>query len=477
MNTDVSRTWFRTIVRVFVLIVGLVSFWQPARAQELMTMPEVEPFATQEPFLPPPVVSQENCAAVAKNDDIWTRPNFTGDWHGLRPALKDSGITFSGKLTQFEFGLSGGINKPTLPILGHGDTSAYTGRGQYLAMLDLDKLFGVPKGKFLIQFENWFGKYGNISLGAGTFAPPVFSAFLPPAPSDPGTPFLTNFLWLQPLSERLIVFAGKRRVVGTFDQDIFAGGDGTDQFVNQVFNANPAFLLGLPFTSFGAGFKSPQEWGSFSGFIQDPTDRTTEYFQFDSMFSKGVIVGGELRLKTNFFNLPGEQHVGGVWKHVPETNLSFAEPPPGVYPQPVVPGFPTLNDSYTLYYGFDQYLVRYTKGDRGWGLFGHAAITDGNPNPVKYFLSTGIGGYSPFGQKRGDTFGAGWYLNGASTEFGPLPTALFGPRNGTGVELYYNFQVTPSINLTPDIQFIRPGTGAIATDFAYAYGVRLNVRF
>ena len=91
MNTDVPRTWILTIVRAFVLIVGLVSFWQPARAQELMTMPEVEPFATQESFLPPPVVSRDNCAAVAKNDDIWTRPNFTGDWHGLRPALKDSG--------------------------------------------------------------------------------------------------------------------------------------------------------------------------------------------------------------------------------------------------------------------------------------------------------------------------------------------------------------------------------------------------
>jgi carbohydrate-selective porin OprB len=178
MITGVPCTRLRTTVRVVILSVGLLLLSPKTQAQELLTMPEAEPFATQEPFLPSPVVSQGNCAAIAKNDDIWTRPNFTGDWHGLRPALKDSGITFSGKLTQFEFGLSGGINKPTLPILGHGDTSAYTGRGQYIAMLDLDKLFGVPKGKLIIQFEDWFGKYGNVSLGAGTFAPPVFSAFL-----------------------------------------------------------------------------------------------------------------------------------------------------------------------------------------------------------------------------------------------------------------------------------------------------------
>jgi porin len=462
-------------LRFCVLVVLSCLCWQPASAQ-VDPGPAAESVEGQEP-VSTWEAPQDLSVAVDSNDDFWTRPTLTGNWFGLRPSLQESGVTFVGKLTQFGFGIAGGINKPTLPILGQGDSSAYTGRGQYAAILDLDKLVGLPKGKFLIQFENWFGQFGNVSLGAGTFAPPVFPALLPPAPNDPGSLFLTNFVWTQPLSERLVVFAGKRRLVGTTDQDIFAGGDGTDQFVNQALIANPAFLLGLPFTSFGAGFVSPQKWGSFSGFVHDPTDRTTDYFQLNNMFSQGVIIAGEVRLKTNFFNLPGEQHVGGVWKHVPQTNLAFQEPPPGVYPEPTVPGFPTLDNMYTIYYGFDQYLVRFPDSDRGWGVFGHAAITDGNPNPVKYFLSTGLGGYSPFGKQRGDTFGIAWYLTGASTAFGPLPTALFGPRNGTGVELYYNFQLTPWLNLTPDIQFIRPGTGAIATNSAFVYGIRLNTRF
>jgi porin len=141
-----------------------------------------------------------------------------------------------------------------------------------------------------------------------------------------------------------------------------------------------------------------------------------------------------------------------------------------------VPGFPTISDSYTIYTGFDQYLVQFRgKEKRGYGLFGRASISDGNPTPIRYFLSTGIGGYSPLNQKRGDTFGVGWYYVGASNEFGPLPQAIFGPRDGTGVEAYYNFQVTPMINITPDVQYIHPEASAIADD-AFVYGVRMNIK-
>jgi porin len=252
---------------------------------------------------------------------------------------------------------------------------------------------------------------------------------LPPAPTDEGVPYITNFLWTQPLSEGLVVFAGKKDVLGAADQDEFAGGDGTDQFVNQAFIANPAFLLGLPYTSFTAGAVMPREWGVLSTFVYDPQDRTKDFFRVDDLFSKGVIVGGEVKVNTNFFGLPGDQHVGGMWKHVKLTDLSFAEPPPGVYPEPTVPGFATLNDSYTIYYGFDQYLQVYSedKPKRGYGLFGRASISDGNPTPLRYFLSAGIGGHSPICQERGDTFGVGWYYVGASNEFGPLPQAVFGP--------------------------------------------------
>ena len=122
--------------------------------------------------------------------------------------------------------------------------------------------------------------------------------------------------------------------------------------------------------------------------------------------------------------------------------------------------------------------MRFTENpDRGWGLFGRASISDGNPNPVRYFLSAGLGGFSPLGQRRGDSFGVGWFLTGASNQFGPIPTAIFGPRNGMGAELFYNVQLTPWLNITSDVQWIRPSAGNLATDNAFVYGLRVNLTF
>lgn len=406
---------------------------------------------------------------------LGNRPTLTGDWFGYRSCLQQSGVTFAGRSTHFGFGVQGGIFNPVVPALGPGDTFKYTGRGEYDLIFDLEKFGGLPMGRLLFRVEHWYGEYGNISLNTGAFPPAVFPAAVPPVPDRPGDLFMTNLVVTQPLSERLIVFAGKKDVLGAADQDIFAGGDGTHQFVNQAFIANPAFLLGLPYTSLTVGAAMPQEWGTIGTFIYDPKDRTQDFFRLNDLFAEGIIVGGEVKVKTRFFDLPGEHHVGGMWKHVNLTDLRFNEPPPGQYPEPVVPGFPTLSDSYTIYYGFDQFVVQYSeKPQKGWGVFGRASISDANPTPLRYFISTGVGGDSPLRCEAGDRFGIGWYYIGASDQFGPLPQFLFGPQDGMGLELFYNFQVNPWLNVTPDIQFIRPDAGAISDD-AFVYGLRVNM--
>jgi len=430
------------------------------------------------PLTPPEAPAAPPAGEPVAAAQPWGRKTVTGDLFDQLFSTRDLGITFGGRVTQFGFGIAGGINRPVPAPLGRGNVFDYTGRSEYDLLFDLEKFGGLPKGRLLIRAEQWYGQYGNVSLRAGTFAPPVFPALLPPRPRDPGVPYITNFLLTQPLSPKWVVFAGKKDILGTFEQDIFAGGDGTDQFLNQSLISNPAFLLGMPYSSFTAGLVSPRKWGGFSAFVLDPMDRTADFMQFSNLFTRGIIVGGEVKAKTMFFGLPGQQHVGGVWKDNAQNDLRFGFGLPGTYPETPAARVPTLRSSYVVYYGFDQYFVRYTeRPDRGWGMFGRAAITDGNPNPLRYFLSTGFGGFSPLGQQRGDTFGLGWYLNGASDQWGPIPRALFGPRNGTGVELFYNYQATPWLNVTGDLQWLRPGAGALATDNAFIYGLRINVTF
>ncbi|GKS59369.1 carbohydrate porin [Nitrospira sp.] len=408
--------------------------------------------------------------------DLWIRPTLTGDWGGYRSRLQELGVTFISNITQFGFGIRGGINAPVPPPLTQGDRFAYTGRGDYSLHFDLEKIVHLPKGKLVVTAEQWWGDYGNVSLSTGAGAPAVFGAALPPTPNNQGVPYLTNFFLVQPLSKNLVVVAGKKVVVGEMDQDRFAGGNGTQQFMNQALVANPAFLLGLPYSSFIAGVVSPQKWGRMAVSFRDPEDRTTDTVGLSNLYSKGVIVAGEVTLKTNLFGLPGDQHVGVIWKRFDQRNLNLLLSPPPEYPNIGGASSPTLSQGYTVFYGFDQFVMRYSDDEeRGWGVFGRVSLSDGNPTPVRYFLSAGIGGDSPFKWNRGDTFGLGWYYTGASTEFGPVPQNLFGIRNGTGVELFYNFQATPWLIVTPDLQYIRPGAGAIA-DEAFLFGLRVNVK-
>ena len=408
----------------------------------------------------------------------WGQKTLTGDLFDRLFSTRDLGITLGGRVTQFGFGIAGGVKRPLPAPLGQGNAFTYTGRGEYDLLIDLEKFGGLPKGRLLIRLENWYGQYGNVSLRAGTLAPPVFPALLPPRPNDPGVPYVTNFLLTQPLSPNWVVFAGKKDVLGSFDQDVFAGGDGTDQFVNQALIANPAFLLGLPYSTFTTGFVSPRKWGGFSLFVMDTIDRTADFMQVGTLFTKGIIVGGEVKAKTMFFGLPGQQHVGAIWKHEAQNDLRYSFGLPGGTSETPGPSTPVLWNSYTLYYGFDQYLARFTENpDRGWGVFGRAALTDGNPNPVHYFLSAGLGGFSPLDKSRGDTFGLGCFLTGSSNQFGPVPASIFGPRNGAGLELFYNYQATPWLNITPDLQWVRPSAGNLATNSAFVYGLRINFTF
>ena len=56
-----------------------------------------------------------------------------------------------------------------------------------------------------------------------------------------------------------------------------------------------------------------------------------------------------------------------------------------------------------------------------------------------------------------------------------MTQALFAPSNGTGVELFYKVQVTPWLDISPDIQYIKPGLLSRIADEAYVFGVRVNV--
>jgi len=113
---------------------------------------------------------------------------------------------------------------------------------------------------------------------------------------------------------------------------------------------------------------------------------------------------------------------------------------------------------------------------RGWGPFGRAGIADPNTSPIDLFLSLGAGGNVPGVRRGGDTFGVGWFYAATSSQIGTLITSQFGPiGDGQGVECFYNYEFTPAIRLTPDLQYVVPALRSAAP--ALIAGVRALVSF
>lgn len=423
-------------------------------------------------------------------DPLRMRPTLTGDWFGLRTDLMQRGIIYRGRVTHFLFGVAGGNTEP-IPAglrqigLKAGDRFEHTSTSRHDLFVDLDKFCGPTGGKFIFTAENIMGTYGNVSLSTGSLAS-VFGAFSPADFDAEGALRVTNFFYLQPLSENLILGVGKLRLPGTADQDVFAGGDGTDQFINQTFAVNPMFIALFPISTFAVSAVMPQEWGHVSFAVIDPQERSTDFFEIGDVFSKGAIFQSQIKFNTDNFGQPGDFHLGAIFKNVDLLDLS-ATPAPPTYPYPPAPpGIAKKDESWALYSGFDQYLSVLGKdalGNRtGWGLFGRSGIADGgtgNPNFYSWHVSLGIGGHSPIccRHEKGDRFGIGYSFAATSNDWGPAAVSLFSPRDYQAVEAFYKFQVTPAISVTPDIQWNQGIFGGLS-DFedALIFGMRMNVK-
>ncbi len=371
---------------------------------------------------------------------ICCRSFLTGDWHGHRTCWAKNGLTVAADTTQFYMGVTNGGLEREFRYAGHNDL---------VINMDMGKL-GDHEGLFVkLRAESRFGE--SINDATGVILPPTIPTDLPVA--DSNDVYLTNVLFTQALSESFAVFAGK---LDTFDGDAnaFASGRGKTQFSNIGFVVNPALLRTVPYATLGTGFIILQEGEPVFTFSVLNAIDTTRTAGFDELFENGVVLTGELRVPTSLAGFPGHQLFGASWSSREYTSL-------GQDPRILLPNIPvaTATDSWAAYWNFDQYLVLYEGEETsGWGVFGRAAIADDDTNPIETFLSAGIGGDSPIcGREEKDTFGIGWFRSDSSDQLGPIIQTAFGPIGaGQGVELYYNMQVKPWFNLTPDVQFLNP---------------------
>jgi porin len=387
---------------------------------------------------------------------ILAREYLLGNWLDYRPFLDNRGITVECNLTQFFQGMpSGGLRQQ----------AAY---GNYFATsIDVDgaKLGFLPGSSLSVRFEANWGT--TINRDTGSIAAAALAPSLP-ALNDGAA--LTEFLYTQKLSKYFSVFFGKMNTIN--DSEIaFASGHGIDQFMNTGFVYNAVTFAGMPYSTLAAGFTiMKDEDTSFSFTVMDPRDRTHSSV-FNEPFATGVTLNPEVRVPVKICGLPGHHVFGGDWSS--KTFLNLTQESRFLLPAPVVP-IARKAGTWNVYYDFDQYLVSDSKDPtKGWGIFGRFGISDGNPNPLKYLLSGGVGGKSPIPGRDADSFGVGYSYSGASSELGPIIGRLIG--NGQAVEAFYSVPVTPWFRLSADVQVIRGGF--TRADTAFVMGLRGKIDF
>jgi porin len=402
---------------------------------------------------PPPVFANP----CVECDPPWlcTTPQLTGDWCGFRSDLAESGVTFLGDNTNFYFGNTAGGVQRTFDFSGHGD---------YTFLFDGDKL-GIQEGFFFkVKAENRYGE--SLVDDTGSFFSPTIVSDLPKYNSE--QLYITNFLFTQMLDESFAVFAGK---MDTLDGDMnaFAHGRGKTQFSNLGFVFNPICAATVPYSTLGAGFATFHEGEQILSFAVLNSTDTVGNTGFDQLFNDGVLLSASARLPTQIGGMPGHQLIGGTWNSRTYNSIGDAYVE---YPNVVIP---TERGSWSIYWNFDQYFVVDSQNPaRGWGAFGRAGIGDDNTNPIGWFLSVGLGGNAMIESRPADTFGVGWYYAGTSSQIGPILTTLVGPiGDGQGVECFYNFQLTPAVRLTPDLQVIVPARESVST--ALVVGMRAQL--
>lgn len=392
------------------------------------------------------------------------RRALTGDWFGLRTDLENRGVTFDVYHTQY----LGGVTS------GGSDTGwDYAGRLDYVFALD-GQQFGLWPGFFVnIKAETRYGT--DVNAKAGSLSAPNFIMSFPQG--DGEATAITNLTITQALSERVAVYGG---LLNTIDDYVVrynpevAGRPSLGGFQNTSLIWNPILARTFPYATYGAGVAVLDDAFNpvFTFTALDPRERASG--GYGSPFSDGVVLVPDVTLRGRPFGTTSTLNFGGTYSTASYTSVStsaFIDFPLDLLAAGV---FPQEDDSWSLYVNGYQALVEDDLG-RSFGVFAQVGLSDGNPNPVRWSVSGGLGGWSPIPGRALDSFGIGGFYLGLSDDFKRLSEFIAEQDDEYGLEVFYSLGLAPWARLTGDLQVIRPSTKAL--DTAVVAGLRLQLRY
>jgi porin len=320
---------------------------------------------------------------------------------------------------------------------------------------------------------------GPLLTGTGSINPANTAAL---TPADEGTVFsvtaanLTRLFPLNLKEGKLVALSfGRYNLLDLLDEDFFDG-DGTNRFFN-IAQIGPLTVLRqvpLVMNAINVAYvRSGEPFITFS--LMDPNDHSLDPGLSD-LFEDGVTFAPGISLPTKYFGKTAKHSFGGAITTKEYTPFDAIR-------QVIIPGPPAnpiepQGGSWSVNYVFRQYLVERAARD-GWGLFSQISFADRATSPITKFFDIGLGGNGLFDARPRDEFGIAYAYTDLSEDLKDnlnLLTLGGQPvRAEHQMEVFYNFYIVPWLQLTGDLQIIRPTRSAV--DTAIVPGARLKIVF
>lgn len=381
--------------------------------------------------------------------NFWKCASPTNGFWGLNDHLAPSGIELGLGLTSlYQTNVKGG-------------TSTTQRRGRHVSRydlemsMDLEKLLGIEGGSFFLHgWGGWPDTEGvdghSVGSAWGTNALAV---------GNRGLDIVEAFYEGPLFSDNLTIAIGKLDFTGIFDASEYAD-DECCQFLNAALVDNPT----IPFPALGGqglgvvlNWSITDSWYLMGGVVDAQADGReigyrTAFHDQDYYFyalETGITAGnGNYRL--------------GIWNDPqPKTNSD---------------GTKNKRDDIGAYTSCDWLVYEENPGtedSQGLGVFARYGYAPSNKNDVTNFFSAGLH-YQGLIDGRDDDICGLAYARGV---FADTADSTYTEDYESVIEAYYNAQITPWFNLSPNIQFVKNAGGSNTAKDAIIVGLRSAITF
>ena len=385
--------------------------------------------------------------------------------------------------------------------------NSYFQNTQLSINLDTERAGLWPGGLLHFTVQSRYGSSPDNSFTAGTFAAEYTGLYLP-GPLFWQDTLPSEYFLMQAISEKFSVIAGKINGLFTADQTLI-GDRFRYYFANSNFIKNPIYNNFFNTTSLAAlGVWTPTPSLIIAGGVHDPHSEPNN-------FAAHAFENGDVDLYVQPIvtykvgTLPGQIVPAFNWSNEPKIDLEspFGQLSPAEIPQAVnallgnvsPDGLPTnfRKDSSFVLANFSQYLfvkeedpaeidekLRTGQPLRGIGVFGRFGQAGPEAlNMVNQAASAALLARGLFGRRQYDSFGMGFYYNGISKDLKNSVSQLTDGttvKNENGLEIFYDFAITPAININVGYQHIwNPLTASVTLNRNHAdlFLARLNLVF